>query len=387
MFNPNDFAGTDSQRLNKALASTVEAGGTTFVIPERQSPDGRKHWLIDEAISLPANMEIIIDNCTVKRSDSCRDNIFRSANCGIGITEIIPIENIRITGRGNAVIEGADYPRSTGDSGKTLGTITYGTDAGKTGENPKGDWRNISILLAYVKNYSISNLTVKNFQCWAISMEYCSYGKISNIIFDTDEIRTFNGVKWNVLNQDGIDLRRGCHHIDIENISGTTGDDVVALTALKSKKQSNGDPTGTEISVTEENNELNHIHDITIRSITANSFRNNIRLLNNFGIKIFNVLIDGVEETSKTKHPLTATVRIGDANPNWGGATPLGDTKNITVRNVVSYSGQCVLVAGSLLDSEISNIKNYNRECQFVECSSGAENMKNVKISDSGNMF
>lgn len=392
MFNPNNYAGTDSQRINSALKAVLAAHEKQFIIPQRQSHDGRKFWLIDEAIMLHSNIEIIIDDCKIKLSDNCRDNFFRSANCNIGNAEIVPLENIRITGRNNAVLEGADFPRSTGDSGKILGDITFGTDKDKLNENPKGDWRNIGILMSYVKDFAISNITLRNYHAWGISLEYCSYGKLDNINFDTNEYRTIRNRRWRILNQDGIDLRRGCHHIDIENISGTTGDDIVALTALMTQRTEAGTVIGTEFAIAESDMALNHIHDVNIRNIRgrASGRHNLIRLLNNFGIKIYNVLIENVYDTSAEASGNTTmgtTIRIGDINPNWGGVTPLGDTHNITVRNVDSHAKKAVLIAGSLLDSEISCVTNHNRECQPVECSSGDENMQNVKITDCINIF
>ena len=386
MFNPNNFGGTDSARINSAVAAASAAGINQVTITERQNPDGRKYWLIDEAITLPANMEIVIDNCKIKLSDNCRDNFFRSANCGIGIKKIKPLENIRITGRGNAILEGAEHPRATGDSGKILNDITYGTDADKPNENPKGDWRNIGILLAYVNNFAISGITLRNYHAWGISLEYCSYGKLTDIKFDTAEYRVIDGKIRRILNQDGIDLRRGCHHIDIENISGTTGDDIVALTALKSSKKTTGVAAGTEISVNEKDIEKNHVHDITIRNISGASNRNFIRLLNNFGIKIYNITIENVKiDIAKlaTGNEMTgASIRIGDANPNWGGVTPLGDIYNVTVKNIESNAPEAVYIAGSLMDSTISDVTNYNKKCAAIEYASGPQNVKNVKISN-----
>ena len=390
MFNPNNFGGTDSARINSAVAAASAAGVNKVTITARQNADGRKYWLIDEAITLPANMEVIIDNCKIKLSDNCRDNFFRSANCGIGIKKIKPIENIRIIGKGNAVLEGADRPRATGDSGKILNDITYGSDADKPNENPKGDWRNIGILFAYVNNFAISGITMSNYHAWGISLEYCSYGKLTDIKFDTAEYRTIDGKQWRILNQDGIDLRRGCHHIDIENVSGSSGDDIVALTALKSSKKTTGTAAGTEISVTDKDMEKNHIHDVNIRNISGASNHNFIRLLNNFGIKIYNIKIENVKlDLSKLKNNNAmggAAIRIGDAKEAWGGVTPLGDTYNITIRNIDSNAPKAILIAGSLANSEISNVTNRNKSCQPVECSSGDENMKNVKISDIKNI-
>ena len=138
---PNEFKGTDSERIAQALAVLKKQGGGTLRIPRREDADGRAFWLIDEAILLDADTTLIIENCMSKLSDRCRDNFIRSANCGYGIEDIKTINNIHVIGIGNAVLMGADNPRATGDSGKKLGERTYGTDAGKEGETQNGDWR------------------------------------------------------------------------------------------------------------------------------------------------------------------------------------------------------------------------------------------------------
>ena len=75
-----------------------------------------------------------------------------------------------------------------------------------------------------------------------------------------------------------------------------------------------------------------------------------------------------------------ATVRIGDANPAWGGVTPLGDAYGFTIRNIESRSRQAILIAGSLADSSIENVKDYNPESQGVCYESGVDNVRNVRV-------
>src|SRR5690606_29257695 len=111
-------------------------------------------WLIDEAILLPGDIELELNNCKIKLSDSCRDNFIRSANSGLGVSTIKPLKNIKIIGVGNVLLEGADNPRSTGDHNKILSknptgtfTFSYGSDAGNPDENQKGGWRNHGIIL------------------------------------------------------------------------------------------------------------------------------------------------------------------------------------------------------------------------------------------------
>lgn len=119
MINVNDFKClTDNETIELAIRNRQPDG--IVVIPPRLSdiePE-RKHWLLDRAILLPADTTIVLQNCTIKLSDQCRDNIFRSANCGIGIEDPERIANIHICGEGFCQLVGADHPRATGDGSK-----------------------------------------------------------------------------------------------------------------------------------------------------------------------------------------------------------------------------------------------------------------------------
>ena len=219
---PNEFDGTDVERINRAIDAAA-AAGCRVVIPRVNVRGGQRQdvWLIDSAILLRSHTTLELDNCRIKLSDRCRDNFMRSANCGLGITDIQPMQNIHIRGIGHAVLEGADRPRATGDSGKTIGAKTYGTDAGVAGESQTGDWRNIGILLAFVEGFSIQNIAIQDSHGWAISLERCAHGTLRDIDFASSGFKVIDGTRQTILNQDGIDLRLGCHDILIENITGT----------------------------------------------------------------------------------------------------------------------------------------------------------------------
>ena len=165
----NDFFGkSDADVLNSAIENRG-CDGIVVIGPRISDTEPERHdWLLDRAILLPSNTTVVIQNCKLKLSDRCRDNFFRSANCGLGIEENEPLFNIHIRGEGAAVLEGADHPRATGDSSKILKNpcpftvedickhadwieeqrrtpeqitfadrhdYSYGTDAGKEGES------------------------------------------------------------------------------------------------------------------------------------------------------------------------------------------------------------------------------------------------------------
>ncbi|MDO5582041.1 MAG: glycosyl hydrolase family 28 protein [Planctomycetia bacterium] len=379
---PNHYSGTDSERIAAAVQYGSAHGGIVRIparLPDKEA--NRNCWLLDSAILLSNRTTLILENCKIKLSDQCRDNFIRSANCGIGIEKPAPLEEIHILGIGQSELIGADHPRSTGDGNKILGQRSYGTDAGKPNESQKGDWRNIGILFANVKNFSIQNLTVRQAHCWAISLEKCSCGKVSDIVFDATEVRTIDGTAVKTLNQDGLDLRKGCHNIMIENISGNTGDDLVALTAIRISEKKGGTLEATEVAETDPN-AMNDIHHITIRNVIGHSKGGHqlVRFLNASGMRIHHVLLDGLIDTSPEDLAAHAAVRIGDSNPSWGGITPLGDTYGLTIINIQSRAKAAILIAGSLTDSIIANVINYHPDVKGITYGSGKDNVKNVVI-------
>ncbi|NLG13252.1 MAG: hypothetical protein GX561_03465 [Lentisphaerae bacterium] len=383
--NPNQFKGSDSDRIDQATAAVAAAGGGTIVLTKREDPDGRTFWLIDRAILLGSEMTLLVDDCTVKLSNQARDNFVRSNNCGLGIEEVKPLQNIHIVGVGNARFVGADNPRSTGDGNKQLNVRSYGTDGGKEDRYQYGNWQNIGILMAYVNRFSVRNIAMFDSHCWGISFEHCKNGTISGIHFESTSKKLIDGEQRTFLNQDGIDLRQGCQNILIENITGFTGDDLIALTAIGTFTY--GKPAGAINSTMVAGSKKTDDDDIayvTIRNVVGHSAGRCqiIRFLNSGGIRIHHIILDGLIDNSPENARAHATIRIGDKNPNWGGVNPVGDTSGFIISNVHSYSRHCILLAGSLSDSIIQNVMNHNSECDPVTYESGKEYVRNVVMSN-----
>jgi len=233
---PNDFQGSDIERIQAAIQAASETT-QKIVIPANNS-NGTQVWKIDRAILLPGHITVILDNCVIQLSDSCRDNMFRSDNVGIGITNPAWSHQIHITGIGDVRLKGSDNPRSTGDAYRTLmlspesGRVSYGSDAGKEGLKQKGDWRNNLIQIACVDGFSLTNVKIENSHAWAISFERTRNVEISDIRFHNPETIWVAGERKKVFNKDGINLRHGCKYFRINNITGINGDDLIALSSL-----------------------------------------------------------------------------------------------------------------------------------------------------------
>ncbi len=382
---PNEFAGTDVERINQAVEAAAEAG-CRVVVPRINLRDGQRHdvWLLDSAILLPSDTTLELNNCRLKLSDRCRDNFIRSANCGLGVTEIEPMTNIQILGVGRVLLEGADHPRATGDSGKTIGARTYGTDAGVAGESQTGDWRNIGILLAFVEHFRIENIAMHDSHAWAISLERCAHGTLRDLDFASSGFKTIDGTRQTILNQDGIDLRMGCHDILIENITGYTGDDLIALTAIPRADSVAGGTDSTMVSGSQDRGGgLDDIRHVILRNIKGycRGGHHIVRLLNTSGVRMHDILLDGLIDTSPDDVRCRAAVKIGD-HGYGGGIAPLGDTYRIMIDHVTSKSTYTVLIGGSLSDSILSNILRHGGKGDVVTAASGPQYIRNVTVTN-----
>lgn len=382
---PNDFQGSDVERINQALRAAAGTGRRVVIPRRNQAADGpRDLWLLDSAILLPGETVLELDNCHLKLSDRSRDNLMRSANCGMGVTEIEPLSNVHIYGVGTVLLEGADRPRATGDSGKVLGERTFGTDAGAEGESQRGDWRNIGLLLAFVEGFSIRNLTMKDTHCWAISLERCAHGTLRDLDFASSGKKLIDGEERTILNQDGVDLRLGCHDILIENITGYSGDDLIALTAIPNPNGEPGALASTMVSGARYRGAgLDDIRHVVIRNVRGycRGGHHIVRLLNTSGARLHDIVLDGLIDTSPPEVRCKAAVKIGDHN--YGdGVAPLGDTARVIVTNVISRCEHTILIGGSLCDSAISNVIRWDLPGEPITFAAGAQYVRNLTMTN-----
>ncbi len=414
--NVNNYSGSnDNDRIEAAIRDCKDG---VVVIPPRESDieSERTYWLLDRAILIPENTTVILRNCKIKLSDKCRDNFFRSANCGLGIEDPKPISNIHIKGEGLCILEGADHPRSTGDGSKILKnpcpkteedilkyadwltdekreskeldfadfhSYSYGTDAGKNNESQYGDWRNVGILFANATNCSIENIKMVRYHAWAISWEACSYGYIDRIEFDACMSAEIDGMISNTENQDGIDLRNGCHDITISNITGGTGDDVIALTAIKSSTyKPGGSMQTTHVMHNDWTRREADIYNININNVSAYSKGGIcwvIRLLP-VECNIYNVVINNVIDTSPEGYGAAGVILLGEADGSYGRNLP-GSIKNVIITNIIGNCNTTINIEGYLQDSVISNVINKGED-SFAIRVARRKGLKNVEISN-----
>ena len=352
---PNQFTGSDTERIQAAV--NFASGTTGKIVIQSNNSNGTNVWLLDSAILLPSNITVILENCIIQLSDSCRDNMFRSDNVGIGITDPEWNRNIRIIGIGDVLLKGADNPRATGDSGKTLvsgnessWSNSYGSDAGKTGVKQKGDWRDIMILMAYVDGFKLKNVNIENAHAWAMSFERTLNAEISDIIFDCPDSQMVNGSEIFIKNRDGIDLRHGCKDFRINNISGTTGDDFIALSilGLYSENIEGGTLNSTMVTSRNWRGPEDDTENIYITNIVCKSLTRAVAIRANDVASINNVYINGVIFEGGYNAMLVGGRGYGkDSQP--------GKINNIHAMNIIGDGRSLIQIEEAIADCSFIN--------------------------------
>ncbi len=286
-----NFIKNGGEIIQKEIDKAVSEGGNSAVI------EGR--YEIEKTVIIPSGFHLILRRCYLRLAENTFCNIFRNEKCGdLSFGADDPDTDISITGEGGAVLDGGVYN-------------------GLSERNSLKDGRphisaNNLILMANVEGFEISGLRLINQRWWAMNFIGCRRGKIYNVDFCSDSTTvSADGAKGSYLsrekgnysdilikNSDGIDLRCGCHDIIIDRVTGFTQDDSVALTALNGALEQMYLPEGC----------VNGIYNVIIRDVCTASFCSNIRLLNQGGTILKNILI-GRSHGRIKKQPLYGSRR------------------------------------------------------------------------------
>ena len=324
--NINEIYEHDSRTIQQAINKSCELKENKVVIPRINPRTGEPLWEIKETIFLPSDFTLVLDNCHLRMTDGVFCNMFCNANAYTDdCTEQC---NISIIGVGNTLLDG-------------------GIPNGLTEKTSNKDGfphilNNTMIFFRNVSGFEVKNLHMKEQRWWGMTFTFCSGGTISDIDFNATNITP---------NQDGIDLRAGCHDIVIQNISGRTGDDTIALTAL-------GAYRGGLSEMLKIEGKSEDVYNVIIRNVHSQVTGGHhiVRLLNHDGVRLYNILIDGIVDCSDGLRA-KAALKIGDARYSHIRKAVLGETRNITARNIISRAKSAVKLGGTVADSYFSNIQ------------------------------
>ena len=324
----------DTAYLQKLIDSS-----DTAVIPKTNPLTGDDLWIISSPLFLTSQKTVILDGAHLRLADGVSSNIFATeVPVGEPKTADDLLHDIHILGQNDAVLDG-------------------GIHNGLTEKTANKDGRphilnNTFVYLRGVSGFSVKNLRIVNPRYWGLTFTYCDGGEISDIDFTAAN---------DAPNQDGIDLRVGCHDIVIRSITGSTGDDTVALTGL--------------LGITGQKQEiegLSHdIHDVIIENISAyvTGGHGIIRLLCHDGVNLYNVRMAHIHDRSIDCDGVRcqAAIRIGDRN--YAGIRPAlpEEMHDITVSDVLTNAKIAVKLHGGPQTLVLQNVRTTDSDgCQLL---------------------
>lgn len=324
---------TDSEAVRAVLAASGAETERTIIFAGRD-------FYLSEAVVLPSNTTVIVDDCMLKQNDLTFDNIFRGDNLDFDpqepygyATAVRPLKNVRILGRGKAALTGPDRNRMTQDHP----ACDVGHAVMKLYMEMTGDywgWRSHQLNFANCENLEVGGFSVTKTRGWAMTFSFCSQVKIHDIDFDT-----------RVKNGDGIDFRAGCHHCEVWNITGYNSDDTVACTALCGLSPDKFDTPEAKIikkpgMYPAEPARLilgkiglrsMDIHHIRIHHLKVSGHYHAVICLAAGGLQVYDIAISDITEGSERSWPLV------EIYTGYGTGYTRGDLHDITVENITAF--------------------------------------------------
>ncbi len=351
--NANDTVREDDyQTVMAAIREACEDGCRTVKIPRYNKRTGGTVWSFLHVIELPSDFTLLLDNCYLEQGRGSYENLI--ANEHINDDEYLKdpnhrAHNIKIIGEGNVTLSGGKHNLLLEMTTRRMGL-------------PKM-WSQPILLFWNLDGLTVENVNVRDQRWWSICHCYVANASYKNI-------RLF--AYPHVCNMDGIDMRVGCHHFTFENITGRTGDDVIATTALQGRSEVEHSIPGMPLD----------IHDIKIRNLKASSHNCMlIRLLNHDTAKEYNYDIDTVMDSSDP-NSFRPGNGIGIGSPFYFSkvqAKP-GDTGHIRIRNFYSRANVPIRLACVCNDLQMSNIHVFSNAPKVLDTFTDGLWVKNIKM-------
>lgn len=333
------------------------------------------NWEIEKTIKIPSNFHLVLEDCHLKMADNTVCNMFTNEHCRteIGHTLAGQDHDIVLEGRGNAILDGGNHNGVYQTNSKLY---EWMPNPVLNGEKPHVT-NNHTILFTNITRFTVKNISIHNHRFWAMNFIYCTYGKIQNIDFranyytfdkDTKELFPFSSVRditgesnrcVRVPNADGVNIRTGCHDIMIENITGYTEDDTVAIS-----------PNDIQLKAYTVSDAQRDVYNIVVRNVNSSALCSNVRIFNQTNDKLYNIFVDGVFDSSAESPYMDrgyCGVRVGDRTQYGTEKSPSENTYNIKIKNVYSRACTVIRLIGAMRNVTYENVNGYDDNICFSD--------------------
>ena len=385
---PNQFkdSASDSVAIQAAVDFATKRG-EAVTVPAWNERTGTNLWVISETIRLPSGATVYLENCRLEMAPKVFCNAFSNSKAWADDRNAAAAEehDIRIIGLGHAIIDGGEYNQYGERSVPGGGIVASSAENAK--RLPKRLVHNCPIYLHNVCGFEVRGIHVRHQRYWGVCCSFCSDGQIRDVRFEadisyvSDDGQTHDPSRrpveyknlW-VKNGDGIDLRTGCNNILIENITGWTEDDTVALTNLRGSEEADWvEGRSTDI------------HHVVVRNVRAGCWKwmNLVRLLCTDGNRIHDIVLDTIVDIRQPDWDwrMASAVQLNDDSREYQTIRQpvMGELYNIEVRNVISGGYAAVRLFNPMQNVTVENVYLTEGAHAAVMAQAGAE-LKNVVV-------
>lgn len=165
MISPDGFAGSDSDRIEKAIAESVKRGENRILIPAMNRATGKELWVLDRTIVLPDRFTLLLQGARLAMAPAAKGPVVRNL--------------------------GAE--RISGDHPWGVEIMGYGSARGVLQANGA-----CAIELVNARGFVVSNLEILRGEPFAVNLlSGCADGRLRNLRFsdrEHDGIATAEGV-------------------------------------------------------------------------------------------------------------------------------------------------------------------------------------------------
>ena len=325
------FGAGDADTVQNAVNYAAREKIGCVVIPAWNVRTQCDKWVFEKAVRIPSNMTIVFLHCYIQHQDFMYENLFTNSRAYENEGRCIAHEehDLTFTGVGDAVLDGA---KQNGLKEKTC--FLYGLPDKRP---------NATVLFNNVRDMVLENFQIRDSRWYGTYFIHCDTVRISNLDFDNGE---------DFCNRDGVDIRQGNHNFLIENITGTTGDDTVALNNLGNDGNDGRYVEGKDMDT------LNMV----MRNIKSDAGRwFTVRLLCQDRHLEQHFTLDTIMDVSRRENQkrVDAVVMVGSHEYHYKIPAELGDLAHLTIRDVYSRANYGVALGGYSDDVDISNVHTY----------------------------
>lgn len=326
------FGAGDADTVQNAVNFAAKENIGCVVIPAWNNRTGCDKWVFEKAVKVPSNMTVVFLHCYIQHQDFMYENLFTNSRAYENEGRCIAHEehDLTFTGIGDAVLDGA---KQNGLKEKTC--FLYGLPDKRP---------NATVLFNNVRSMVLENFQIRDSRWYGTYFIHCDTVRISNLDFDNGE---------DFCNRDGVDIRQGNHNFLVENITGTTGDDTVALNNLGNDGNDGRYVQGKDMDT------LNMV----MRNIKSDAGRwFTVRLLCQDRHLEQHFTLDTIMDVSRRENQkrVDAVVMVGSHEYHYKVPAELGDLAHITIRDVYSRANYGVALGGYSDDVDISNVHTYD---------------------------